>query len=103
MPDATWKMCERQVARRLGGERAGPQGAASDVNHPWLSVEVKHRQGLPEWLKDAMEQAARNCTDADRLPIVVLHESGQRYGQSLVMMRLDDFCEWFANWEEVNG
>jgi len=91
------------VAARLGGERAGPQGAASDVNHPWLSVEVKHRAQLPEWLLDAMEQAVRNCPEADKLPILVLHEQGQRYGQSLVVMRLDAFCEWFASWEEVRG
>ena len=69
----TWKHCEREVARLLGGERTGCNGESRrDVEHPRWSIEVKHRKSLPQWLHDAMEQAV---TEAEhRKPVVVLHQ-----------------------------
>jgi hypothetical protein len=32
-----------------------------------------------------------------QLPLVVLHEAGTRYGQSLALLRLNDFEEWFGS------
>jgi hypothetical protein len=93
----TWKHAERQIAKRLGGRRVPVPGRAGlpDVAHPWLSVEVKHRRRLPQWLTMAMEQAERSATRG-QLPLAVVHEAGTRYGQSLVLLRLADFEEWFG-------
>jgi hypothetical protein len=57
----TWKHAERQIAKRLGGRRVPVTGRAGqpDIAHPWLSIEVKHRRRLPQWLTMAMEQAEK--------------------------------------------
>ena len=93
----TWKHAERQIAKRLGGRRVpvSGRGGQPDIAHPWLSSEVKHRRRLPQWLTKAVEQAEGSATPG-QLPLAVVHESGTRYGQSLVVLRLDDFEEWFG-------
>ena len=96
MTDKVWKQTERAVARRLNGRRQGATGkATADVVSGWLSVEVKHRKRLPEWLKTALDQARTGA--GERLPIVVLHEAGLRHADDLVLMRLADFQEWFGS------
>ena len=95
-PDKAWKSTERAVARILEGQRAGPRGAHPDVEHAWLAPEVKHRAKTPAWLQDAVAQSVRNSPGADHLPLVVLHESGQRHSEDLVIMRLADFVDWFG-------
>jgi hypothetical protein len=94
----TWKHVERQVARRLGGRRVPVSGRAGqpDIAHSWLSIEVKHRRRLPQWLTKALLQAVQAATPG-QLPLAVLHEAGTRYGQSLVLLRLADFEEWFGS------
>ena len=97
--DKAWKATERAIASHLGGKRVpitGRQrGDVPDVAHPWLSIECKHRKRLPEWLKDAMSQAGAAATSS-QLPIVVLHELGERHGSNLVLLRLGDFEDWFG-------
>ena len=66
-----------------------------DVRCDWLAVEAKLRRHLPEWLKAAMSQAVA-AAGLNQLPIVVLHECGQRHDGDLVLLRLDDFCDWFG-------
>lgn len=91
----TWKSVERAIAKRLNGQRLGASGrATADVVNDWLSVEVKHRKTLPEWLKAALDQAANGAEG--RLPIAILHESGQRHADDLVLIRLVDFEDWFG-------
>lgn len=89
-----WKVCERRIAEELGGRRvpvSGRQlGHAPDIEHPTLSIEVKSRKRLPEWIKEAMEQAEASA-EQPQLSISVLHEDGARYGKALVVMRLADF------------
>lgn len=93
MTDATWKNCERKIADLLGGKRVGPTGTPQpDVVSKFLVAEVKHRASLPRWLFDAVAQA-REQRDIQRMPIVVLHQKGQRYDHSLVVVRLDDFVQ----------
>lgn len=93
MPDATWKAAERKLATLLGGERVGPAGTPQpDVVTPTLVAEVKHRKALPRWLLDAVEQA-RAQRDIQRMPVAILHQKGQRYEHSLLVVRLDDFLE----------
>lgn len=96
----TWKNTERKTAEMLGGQRVGNRGTnTEDVSHNWLSVECKHRKEIPTWLKMAMWQARTNAA-ADKLPVVILHESGQRHADNLVVIRMADFQEWFGDTEE---
>ena len=89
---ATWKHCERMIAKLLGGERTGCNGESRrDVEHPRWSIEVKHRKSLPEWLHSAMNQA---ILDAEhRVPLVVLHEKQMKYEDSYILLKLKDFKE----------
>ncbi|NPV08049.1 MAG: hypothetical protein HPY83_08815 [Anaerolineae bacterium] len=100
MSEATWKATERAVATRLGGRRVpitGRQrGDVPDVAHEWLSIEVKHRRALPQWLTEAMSQAVA-AAGVSQLPCVVLHEAGSRHDGDLVVLRLGDFCDWFGD------
>ncbi len=103
MPDKTWKATERAVAARLGGVRTGHTGRNSpDVVSDWLCVEVKCRKRLPDWLLDAVAQARAN-TWGDRLPLVVLHQTGTRHDQDLVVLTLRDFEDWWGRLEAPEG
>ena len=88
--DKTWKAIERRVASFLGGVRvpvSGRQrGHSPDVEHPLFSIEVKHRQSIPEWLFDAMDQAEQSRRD-EQIPLVFLHQKGQTLHESLTVMR----------------
>jgi len=94
MSDKHWKTCERRIAKLLGGRRVlvsgRARGDAPDIAHEHLAVEVKDRASPPKWLREAMQQAEASAT-ADQLPIVVLHQAGQRYDESYVMLRLGAF------------
>lgn len=98
MSDKTWKAAERQVARRIGGERLSNHALGlrtPDCESDWLSVEVKQRKRLPAWLLGALKQAETNAS-AGKLPVAVLHQAGQRYDDALVVLRLSDFVDWFG-------
>ena len=95
MTDKTWKAVERTIAKRLGGKRIGCTGqATADVVNDWLSVEVKTRKRLPAWLFRALAQA--QLFAGDKLPVVVLHETGSRHDNDVVVLRLKDFVDWFG-------
>lgn len=98
---STWKHAERQIARRLGTERIGPTGKAgpdaiAQYGAGWLLAEIKHRKTLPQWLKDALAQVTQHA-GPNELAIAVLHESRMPYDDSLVVLRLSDFVEWFGD------
>ena len=86
-----WKACERKVAALVGGTRIPVSGRARghspDIHHERLSIEVKSRKKLPAWIEDAMKQAEA-CAHDGQLPLVVLHQDGQRYQEALIVMRL---------------
>lgn len=92
-----WKDLERRVAKLLGGVRIPCNGAASPdvLVGDWLAVECKYRTKLPAWLSGALSQV-EGCAGGGRLPIVVLFERGRRTGDSLVVMRLSAFEDWFG-------
>lgn len=94
---AAWKDLERRIAKLLGGRRIPCTGsAAPDVLvGDWLAVECKYRTTLPKWVSGALSQV-EGCAGG-RLPIVVLFERGRRTGDSLVLMRLSAFEDWFAS------
>jgi hypothetical protein len=95
-----WKACERKVAALLGGTRIPVSGRARghspDIHHERLSIEVKSRRKLPAWLEAAMRQAEA-CAQDGQLPLMVLHQDGQRYQDALIVMRLKDL---FTSGEE---
>ena len=87
----TWKSLEREMAKRLNGTRTGPTGRDSaDVVTEHYSIECKLRDELPGWMKRAMAQAHDNAVPGT-LPVLLLHESGQRHDGDLVVMRLETF------------
>ena len=95
----TWKKLETRIATYLGGQRVpvtGRQrGSAPDIEHDWLSIEVKHRRTIPAWIIDAMAQAEASQRDG-QLPVTILHGHRMPVGESLVIMRLADFRDWFG-------
>jgi hypothetical protein len=95
-----WKACERRVAELLGGKRVPvsgrTRGDCPDIEHPTLSIECKSRKKLPAWIEDAMRQAEA-CARDGQLPLIVLHQDGQRYQDALIVMRLKDL---FTSGEE---
>ena len=109
MADKLWKAVERRIAKYLGGERVpitGRQrGSAPDIKHEWLSIEVKQRNNLPAWVHDAMDQAkssqkpifeSKGGYEGFQLPVVILHETGKRIEDDYVVLRLEDFRDWFV-------
>lgn len=99
MPSRAWKEAEKGVAELLGGERVSNTALglrSSDVEAGAYSVEVKSRKALPAWLESAVGQAHRNAP-AGKLPMVVLHKTGQRRVNDLVVLRLGEFIEWFGD------
>lgn len=95
----TWKAVERAVAAALGGRRISNHALGletPDVETDRVSVEVKHRKTLPMWLCDAMRQARDNATPG-KLPVVVLHQAGQRHSNDIVCVRLADFAMLMEN------
>jgi len=95
-----WKRHERAVAQAFGGVRSGNRGtAAGDVVSDWLCVECKQRAALPVWLERAMVQAESAAAGyvGDRLPVVVLHATGRRRRDDLVVVRAGAFRDWFGS------
>lgn len=96
----TWKAVERAICKLFGTERTGPLGERwPDGISDAYAIEVKHRDSLPLWLKDAVEQAQENgvLRCPEKLPIVVLHEKGGEYLQSIVIVpTVEQFLDWFG-------
>jgi hypothetical protein len=94
MAEKPWKRTERRVAALLGGTRVPVSGRARgdrpDIDHEWLSPEIKHRAAVPRWLADALAQARAAARD-QQLPVVIIHESGARFENALVVLSLSDF------------
>lgn len=93
----SWKHAEYRIAEILDGKRVGVTGkSTNDVEHEWLSVEVKYRKQLPQWLKDALDQAIKSARE-NQLAIAVLHERYSKYDDAIVLIRLKDFRDWFGD------
>jgi len=97
--DKTWKAVERKYAEMFGGKRipitGRIRGSAPDIQHEWLSFEVKHRKALPAWIHDAMNQAEMS-KKGNQLPIVILHQNRMKYEEGFVVLRVKDFLNWFG-------
>ena len=98
-PTGTWKHAERTIARMLGLRRVGNSGRNTpDAAGAHLVAEVKHgrRYRLAKWLHDELTKAQTKA-GAGRLGVVVIHEPGQNYGDSVVCMRLQDYADWHVS------
>jgi hypothetical protein len=92
-----WKDHERMMAKRLGGQRAGPTGKiGSDVLHDHLAIEAKERKRKVAWLEDMLLQT-KKAARPGQLPIVILHWLNARHNSDIVLLRLKDFEEWFGD------
>lgn len=91
---ARWKQAEREIAEKLGGKRVPVTGrtlgSAPDIDHADFGLEVKTRESLPKWLRHAFDQAKACSRLAGKVPMVVLHEVGERYDQAYVIVQLQD-------------
>jgi len=84
------KRTELAIAKLLNGKRLGILGN-DDVQAGPFSIEVKDRQKFVG--TGFMAQAIRNCPQ-DKTPLVVVHTTGARHDDDLVMMRLSDWHGW---------
>jgi hypothetical protein len=90
------KQAERAVAKMLGGRRMGLFGK-EDVEHKFLSVEVKSRVSFVG--KGWMQQAERNNPKpVDKIPVVVIHTKNCDHKNDLVMLRIADFQRFLKHY-----
>lgn len=73
----------------------------ADVETSSVIVEVKSREELPKWLKDAVAQARSYNKDGSKLPIVCLKEKGKQ--GFLVVIYSYDFRQWFGDLIDKEG
>ena len=80
MSSQRWKRVEREIAKLLNGVRIpllGRQG--SDLDVPYLFVEVKSRKVIGEYLwTDYMAQILA-AGEEIKVPAIVLHRPGMKY------------------------
>ena len=95
MTDKAWKQFERFICKLFGGER--------DWEHPAecrgtgvFAPEAKYRKKIPTWLVQMLEQAEQQAHD-DQIGFVVLTEHNRPRMRSLVVLRLQDFYDWYVN------
>jgi hypothetical protein len=93
---ARGKRTERAIAKKLSGIRRGIMGG-HDVEAGPFAVEVKDRARFIG--SSFMAQAIKNCPSG-KTPLVIVHETGQRHGGDLVMMRLADWNQWYGEIKE---
>ncbi len=96
MPNTYWKTIERRIARIFDTERIGTRegGPAPDWENEWTVGEVVCHP-IPEWILKELVQAERKVTERPKLRLLVIHEKGQDLDNSLVVMRLSQFRDWF--------
>lgn len=83
----------------LGLAKVGNRGISTpDGEGEHLVAEIKHRKsrGIPQWAADAL-QGARQHAGPRRLGILVVHKERQAYGDSIVLMTLQDYADWFVS------
>jgi len=98
---STWKDHERRIAQRLGGERiaVSDRRSSTDVLHPLLSVECKHRKSLPRLLHDAMGQA--RAAHPEKIGTIILHELNKNSDDDYVCVRLVDFEKLIESYQDM--
>lgn len=79
------------------------EGGADISNTPLVHLELKRTETFRphEAMKQAEECLARTRSTA--APVVVTRRSNMKTGQSLVVMRLDDWLRWYSHALEQEG
>ncbi len=99
----SWKRTESRIAAILGGERVPVTGRARgdqpDVKHERLAIEIKHWAKVPASLREPMAQA-QAAVRGTAVPLVVLHQAGDRAGDALCLFRLEDLARLMGETEE---
>lgn len=104
MGSSAWKDAERRVAKVIGGKRKSRGGnfgiSDADIEHDWLSPEVKYRSKVPAYINAWLQQAKSYDAMKRKLPVAILMEKGKSWKNGVVMMKLVDFKEWFGGFEK---
>jgi hypothetical protein len=86
---------EREVAKRLNGERVGMFGGKTDVQADWIAVQCKvggsYSERYDGWLRSI-------AVKGDQLAALVVGDSpgaGKRR-RTMIVLDLDDFIAWFG-------
>jgi len=97
MSDKLWKATERKIAKLTNGKRNPVHGSGPkcDVSTSAWSIQVKETQRLPDWLKEAMAEAQREC-ESSKLALTIFHEKGKQHDSDVVCISLSDFLEWYG-------
>ena len=99
-----WKQTERKVAEYLGGVRVPItgriRGSAPDVEHSTLAIEIKDREKLPFWIKDAMNQAVASKVNDDQIPVAIFRQKRQKYKDAYCMLKMSDLKLLMEKYEE---
>ena len=93
-----WKAKETRIARKYFGVERNPIDGShqADCENDWLVVEMFNHK-FPSYLVRELEQAIScNPNPEKKLSIVVWSEKGKKDEDSLVVMRLTDFVDWFG-------
>lgn len=94
-PRTTGKGFEYQVAKKIGGERAGYGNCSTmpDVISETLDVECKVA-APPVFLEKAL-QTVKARSKGNKLQAVVLKENGAGWETARIYMRFNDFRDWY--------
>ena len=88
---------EKRLAKMFNGERIIDQSKGGcDVKSDWLAIEG-FQKDIPEYIKEELGQAVMDCENGKLLPIAVWREKHKKDKDALVIVRLEDFIEWFGN------
>jgi len=89
------KAVQKKVVESFGGVNIGTLGG-EDGWHPIWSLEVK---GLKKFVGTKyMAQCIKNCKPG-KTPLLVVHTTGQRHEEDLVIMKRKDWDYWFGKIE----
>jgi hypothetical protein len=86
-----------------GGGKVGMAGGADILGTPDLFIEAKRVERLN--FHDALRQAETNIekTRSESCPVVINRKSRMKTGDSLVLLRLDDFLKFYLSYLQKEG
>ena len=86
---------EREIAKRLNGNRVGQFGGKQDVANEWIAVQCKVGKSYPERLDKWLSEVP---VKADQIAALVVGDSpgAGTKRRSLIILDLDDFIAWYG-------
>ena len=88
---------EREIAKRLGGQRVGQFGGKQDVANDWIAVQCKVGGSFSERQWDWLQSVP---VKSDQLRMLIIGDSpgvGGGRRRAVDILDLDDFCSWFVD------